>query len=144
MKPKRLIALTVAILAIAMIYIFFVKKPPTAYGTLTLAMSNGVCVKTLVGNNGGSSMKAKRNAKVQWDVVNNCTTDATVSVQDFVPQSGPADTPILSGTDHCSATKNGGTCSIELKIKSDARIVTYVYAVWINGTKADPDLMIET
>jgi hypothetical protein len=118
------------------------QAPPTVHGRMTLSMSNGKCVKTLAGNDGGDRIKAKRGGVVQWDVTNNCSADAAVAVGDFIRKGGGADDPFVAGRTNCSAVPGKG-CMITLHVKGEAGIRTYSYAVSINGTKQDPDLIIE-
>lgn len=143
MKLKSLSTISVAMFAIAGApALLSAQAPPTARGRVTLSMSNGNCVKTLVGNDGGTRIRAKRGALVQWDVTNNCSADATVGVGDFARKGGSGDDPFVAGRTSCSAA-TGKSCVIALRVKGDAGIQTYTYAVSVNGKAQDPDLIIE-
>ena len=116
---------------------------PVFRGRMTLSMSGGRCVKSLAGNAGGDTIKASRGATVQWVVTNNCGADAGVKVGDFIRKGGGGDNPFdASGNDSCSAAP-GKSCNITLHVRGNATQTTYSYSVSINGTKQDPDLVIE-
>lgn len=142
MKLKNLMALTFAVLAAAGVSLLAQTPVATSRGVMTLSMSNGNCIKTLSGNDGGDRIRAKRNGTVRWEVTNNCTSAATVSVDDFIRKGGSADDPFVAGKTDCAAAP-GKSCSISLSVKSNASVQTYSYSVSINGTKQDPDLIIE-
>lgn len=111
--------------------------------TMTLSMSNGACTKTLAGNDGGSRIRAKRGANVQWNIVNNCSAAASVSLVDWIVKGGGANNPFdPSGNPSCSAAPGKG-CTVTLHIKANATATTYSYSTSVNGTKQDPDLIIE-
>jgi hypothetical protein len=144
MKITHLTAIGLAVLAVAAgaSVLVSAQAPPAVHGRMTLSMSNGKCVKTLAGNDGGDRIKAKQGGVVQWDVTNNCTADAAVAVGDFIRKGGGADNPFVAGKTSCSAAQ-AKTCSITLVVRGNAGIRTYSYSVSINGTKQDPDLVIE-
>ena len=143
MKMKHLTLIGMTALAAAGVSVLVsAQAPPTVHGRMTLSMSNGRCVKTLVGNDGGDRIKAKRGGAVQWDVTNNCSADATAAVGDFIRKGGGADNPFAPGRTSCTAAP-GKTCTITLAVRGDAGVRTYSYSVSINGTKQDPDLIIE-
>lgn len=143
MKLKSLSLIGFAALAVAgATALISAQAPPTVHGRMTLSMSGGNCVKTLVGNDGGSRIRVKRGAVVQWDVTNNCTATAGIGVGSFAVKGGGANDPFVAGKTDCSAAA-GKTCVIALHVKGDAGIQTYSYAVSINGKAQDPDLIIE-
>ncbi len=143
MKLMNLQTIGIAILAAAGASVLVMAQaPPAVHGRMTLSMSNGRCVKSLAGNDGGDRIKAKRGGAVQWDVTNNCGADASIAVGDFIRKGGGDDDPFVAGRTNCTAAA-GKTCSISLKVKGDAGVRTYSYSVSINGTKQDPDLIIE-
>jgi hypothetical protein len=111
-------------------------------GTMTLSMSNGACNKTLAGNDGGSRMLAKRGGNVRWHVVNNCSANATVALGDWTSGGGANNPFDAAGKTSCVAAA-GKDCMIALHIRSNAAAATYSYSVSVNGTKQDPDLIIE-
>ena len=143
MKLKNLTTIGIALIVVAGVSaIVMAQGAPTVSGTMTLSMSDGACVKTLAGNDGGDRIKAKRNGSVRWNVTNHCTSDASIAVGDFIRKGGGSDDPFTAGRSACSATP-GKSCSISLRVKDDAGVRTYSYSVSINGTKQDPDLIIE-
>ena len=142
MKRRNAMTLAIAMFAATALSTLVMAQGPTVTGTMTLSMSNGVCVKTLAGNDGGDRIRAKRNGQVRWSVTNHCTSAASVGVSDFVRKGGGADDPFVKGAPDCSAAA-GKSCMITLKVRGDAGVQTYSYSVSLNGTKQDPDLIIE-
>jgi FtsP/CotA-like multicopper oxidase with cupredoxin domain len=144
MKLKSFNTIGLAALAVAGISaLVSAQAPPAARGHITLSMAGGNCVKTMVGNDGGSRIRAKRGAAVQWDVTNNCSADASVAVGDFAIKGGSGDNPFVAGRTSCSAAPGGKSCMITLTVRGNAAINTYTYAVSVNGKAQDPDLIIE-
>jgi len=114
--------------------------------TMTLNPSGSTCGKTLVGNGGGSVIRAKRGAAVQWKVVNNCSANQTVAVGDFVRKSdGVAESPFGPGGNPSCVARPGAAngCTIALTVRPNASTITYSYATSLNGVKVDPDIIIE-
>jgi hypothetical protein len=118
--------------------------PPTS-ATMTLAMSNGACAKTLVGNDGGDRIRASRNGPIRWAVINNCNAAATVQLTNFVRKSdnSPNFPFAPNGNDDCRAAGGGGTCTMTLVVRGNAEVTTYSYTTVINGVAYDPDIIIE-
>jgi hypothetical protein len=113
--------------------------------TITLAMSNGVCTETITGNdpNAPGTVRAKRGTAVQWRVVNNCSADTSVGLDDWRIKGGDPNSPFTTnGKGGCTA-KPGQQCNITLSIRGNAGAGTYSYAISVNGSAVDPDLIIE-
>lgn len=118
--------------------------PPTS-ATITLAMSSGACGKTLVGNDGGDRIRARRNGPIRWNVINNCNDAATVQLANFVRKSDnvPSYPFAPKGSNDCRAAGRGGSCTMTLVVTGNAQVTTYSYTTVINGVAYDPDIIIE-
>lgn len=120
-------------------------QAPPLSATITLAMANGTCGKTLVGNDGGDRIRARRNGPIRWGVINNCSAAATVELTNFVRKSdnSPNDPFAPNGNDDCTAAGGGGTCTMTLVVRGNAEVTTYSYTTMIDGVAHDPDIIIE-
>lgn len=124
------------------------QQPPTSRATLTLAMSGNTCGKTLTGNdtdpNFRDRIRARRNGAVEWTVVNNCRAEAVVRLDEWIRKNdNGAESPFdPAGVATCTAAP-GAQCVIALRVRGNAQVTTYSYSTIINGTKNDPDLIIE-
>ena len=120
------------------------QEPPLS-ASVTLSMANGRRGKTLLGNDGGDRIRARRNGSIRWQVRNNCNAVATVQLVDFVRKADNAPsfpfTP--NGNSDCRAAGNGGTGTMTLVVRGNAEPTTYSYTTVINGVAYDPDIIIE-
>ncbi|TAK12158.1 MAG: hypothetical protein EPO35_11615 [Acidobacteria bacterium] len=116
--------------------------PTTVRARITLSERGGNCVKTIASND-GARIRANRGNVVQWEVVNNCGADANVAVGDWSIKGGDPNSPFTTnGRAGCNAGA-GRSCTLSLTIRGNAGLATYSYSVSLNGTKQDPDLIIE-
>ena len=149
MKTGTLIALGIgAVLTAGASMRVHAQPPPPARATLTLAMSGNTCGKTLTGNdtdpNFRDRIRARRNGAVEWTVVNNCRAEAVVRLDEWIRKEDKgAESPFdPAGTATCTAAP-GASCVIALRVRGNARVTTYSYSTIINGTRNDPDLIID-
>lgn len=119
-------------------------QDPPISATMTLAMSNGACGKTLAGNDGGDRIRARRNGPIRWQVVNNCNAAATVQLTNFVRKSdNTPNNPFAAGGNSDCRAASGGGCTMTLAVRGNAEVTTYSYTTVINGVAYDPDIIIE-
>ena len=138
MTTKAMAALVAAGIGIGGAVALARQGQPPAAATMTLAMANGACGKTLVGNDSGDRIRQHRGGAIQWIVVNHCAGNATVAVGGWNPSS-----PFAGGNPDCEARPGGGKCTITQTVRGNAAPGTYSYAVSINGVATDPDVIIE-
>jgi len=119
---------------------------------VTLSQQDGGCLKT----EPLGPEYTKKGRQVVWLVFNDCKETALVRVDNFVIKPPPGQTaisdyPFDPGAQQCTAPP-GGRCLIRLTVRQDppkgapaVRPVVYVYSYdfLVNGTRTDPEIIIE-
>lgn len=83
-------------------------------------------------------IKASRSANVVWVVMNTCATDQAFGVGEFLDGE-----PFIPGNTE-RAVPAGTQRVLALKVKQDAPVQTYRYAIFLNKVRQmDPEIIIE-